>query len=115
MVHSSAADALRIVQVLVYATPVSVITAEAQADYDAGHGAVWSEVTQFHVATDKGIERIDAVQYAAAIDVDASVQRPHPMLPRGHQRDDRRDREQHGAGVQPSQPSFRLFRIHDRV
>lgn len=68
-----------------YATPVSVISAETQADYNDRCETVRGEVAEFLVAAEERAERVDAVQYAAAIDIDATVQRHQPILPCGHQ------------------------------
>lgn len=91
-----------------------MISAKTQADYDGGYEAVRTEVAEFHVAAQERTERIDAVQYAAAVDVDAPVQRPRPMLPCGNKRYDGNDGGYHGANVQNRQPEFRSFRSHDR-
>lgn len=56
-----------------YATPVSVIGAEAQADYNDRCEAVRGEVAQLLVAAEERAKRVDTVQYAAAIDIDATV------------------------------------------
>jgi len=56
-----------------YATSVSVISAEAQADHDDGYETIRGEMAQLLVAAEERAKRIDAVQYAAAIDIDATV------------------------------------------
>jgi len=66
------------------ATSVSVKTAEAHGDHDYGCETVRAEVAELDVAAEERAERGDAVQYAAAIDVDAATQCPCPMLPNGH-------------------------------
>lgn len=82
-----------------YATSVSVKTAEAHGDHDYGRETVRAEVTELNIAADKGAKRVDAVQYAATIDVDAAIQCPCPMLPGGHQRYDGRDAKYHGSDI----------------
>lgn len=99
VVRLFAGNLLRIIQILMYATSVSVKTAETHGDHDYGCETVRAELAELDVAADEGAERVDAVQYAAAIDIDAAVQCPCPMLPGGHQRYDGRDAEHHGSGV----------------
>lgn len=82
-----------------YATSVSVKTAEAHGDHDYRRETIRGEVTQLNIAADKGAERGDAVQYAATIDVDAATQCPCPMLPDGHQRYDGRDAKYRGSDI----------------
>lgn len=82
-----------------YATSVSVKAAEAHGDHDYGREAVRAEMAELDVAAEERAERVDAVQYAAAIDVDAAAECPCPMLPGGDQRYDGRDAEHHGSGV----------------
>lgn len=81
------------------ATSVSVKTAEAHGDHDYGCKTVRAEVAELDVAAEERAERVDAVQYAAAIDVDAATQCPCPMLPNGHKWYDGCDTEYHGSGV----------------
>lgn len=56
-----------------YATPVPVIGAETQADYDDRYQTVCGEVAQLFVAAEKRAKRIGTVQYTAAVDIDATV------------------------------------------
>jgi len=56
-----------------YATSVAVISAEAQTDHDDGYETVRGEMAQLLVTAEERAKRIDAVQYAAAIDIDATV------------------------------------------
>lgn len=66
------------------ATSVSVKTAEAHSNHDYGCETVAAKVAELDIAAEERVERADAVQYAAAIDVNAATQCPCPMLPDGH-------------------------------
>lgn len=58
-----------------YTTPVSVIGAETQADYDDRCQTVYGEMAQLLVTAEKRAKRIGTVQYTATVDIDATVQR----------------------------------------
>lgn len=73
IVHLSVINSLRLVQIFMYATPISVIGAETQADQDDGRESVRGEVAQLLVAAEERAKRIGAVKYAAAINIDATV------------------------------------------
>lgn len=73
IVHLSTVNSLWLIQIFVYATPVPVIGAKTQTDYDDGYETVCGEVAQLLVAAEECTKRIDAVQYAATIDIDTAV------------------------------------------
>lgn len=81
------------------ATSVSVKTAEAHGNHDYWCKTVGAKVAELDVAAEERVERVNAIQYAAAIDVDAATQCPCPMLPDGHKWYDGCDTKDHGSGV----------------
>lgn len=73
VVRLFAASPLRLVQIFIYTSSVSVKSAETQADYDGRYEATRAEVAELGVTADERMLRIGTVQYAAAIDVAVSV------------------------------------------
>ena len=69
-------------------------------------------MTELHITSHKSTESINTVQYATAIDANANIQDPCPVLPNGDQTNQRRHRQNCTGDIQYAENSLRSLLLH---
>lgn len=69
-------------------------------------------MTKLYITSHKSTESINTIQYATAIDANANIQDPCPVLPNGNQTNQRRHRQNCTGDIQHAENSLRSLLLH---